>query len=204
MWFCSSSRSIPEFLYFSTQSYRPSGTNPDRHVTLWHKPRRAPTPWHCDTNPDRHPHHGTGTQTRTGTLTMAPRSPSASRCSLMATHKSHVSKNVRLSWMLCAFSWSSWNSLQKMVCRLATELRALCPILEDTHLLTIQQLLAFVVWASSRLAHRARSCATVMPQPLGPHLHIDNETQHDLLYLQSSDRARSCKQKREVHGYWFC
>lgn len=31
------------------------------------------------------------------------------------------------------------------VCRLATELRAPCPVPEDTHLLILQQLFAFVV-----------------------------------------------------------
>lgn len=102
---------------------------------------------------------------------MALCSPSTLRCTLMVTDKFHVRENVRYSEFLCVFSWSSWNSLQKMVCRLATELRAPCPIPADTHLLILQQLFAFVVWPSSRLAHRAGSRATVMPL----YLHIDDK-----------------------------
>jgi len=147
---------------------------------------------HCDTNPDRHP------TPRHCAVLLHGDALSRSPTNFMSAKKSDYLQ------FLCVFSWSSWKSLQKTVCRLAIQLRALYPTPEDTHLLILQQLLAFVVWPSSRLAHRAGSCAAVMPRPLVLYLHTDNETQHDLLCLQSNDCGRSCKQKREVHSRWFC
>lgn len=110
------------------------------------------------------------------------------------TGKCGVSKNVRLSWIPARVPMKFLEVSVETGLQFGN--RAECSPSHSWRHTSHTSQFAFATWPSSRLGHRAGSCAPATVS-----------SQHDLLHLQSaqsSDRVRRSKQKCEAHSRCFC